>query len=291
MLNSVRYCLRQAAASLTRNFWLAVAAAGIVAVTLLILGAFVLFVGNLSSWTRTVESSIEINAFLEEGADHEKVREAVERLPGVASVTFISKEQALREVRKSLGDRADILEGLDENPLPDTYRIKAARAEDVPSLARSIERIAGVDKVNYGQGIVEKVIAVTRWINLASLTSAGLLGIAAVFLIMTTIRLSVAARQEEIGIMKILGASDWFVRSPFLMEGMTVGFGGAVLATLILSLVYLSLVNQLEKAPLFFLQPVTDREFLLGILGGVICLGLFIGGLGSLISVRKFLRV
>jgi len=291
VLNSVHYCLRQAASSLARNFWLAVAAAGIVAVTLLILGAFVLFVGNLSNWTRTVESSIEINAFLAEGADHEKVREAVERLPGVASVTFISKEQALREVRKSLGDRADILEGLDENPLPDTYRIKAARAEDVPSLARSIERIAGVDKVNYGQGIVEKVIAVTRWVNLASLVSAGLLGIAAVFLIMTTIRLSVAARQEEIGIMKILGASNWFVRSPFLMEGMTVGFGGAVLAALVLSLVYLSLVNQLEKAPLFFLQPVTDRQFLLGIMGGVVGLGLFIGGLGSLISVRKFLRV
>lgn len=291
MLNGAYYCLRQAVVSLSRNFWLAAAAAGIVAVTLLILGAFVLFVGNLSNWTRTVESSIEINAFLADDADQNEVRDAIERLPGVASITFISKEQALREVRKSLGDRADILEGLDENPLPHTYRIKATRAEEVPALARSIERIPGVDKVNYGQGIVEKVIAVTRWINLASLVSAGLLGLAAVFLIMTTIRLSVAARQEEISIMKFLGATNWFVRSPFLVEGMAVGLAGAVLATLILNLGYLSLVNQLEKVPLFFLQPVTDQQFLLGMIGGIIGLGLFIGGIGSLISVRKFLQV
>ncbi|MEW5762341.1 MAG: permease-like cell division protein FtsX [Bacillota bacterium] len=283
--------MRQAVTSLGRNFWLAAAAAGIVAVTLLILGAFVLFVANLASWTRTVESSIEINAFLEAGVDRNEVRRAVERLPGVASLTFISKEQALREMRRSLGERADILEGLDENPLPDTYRIKAERAEQVPALARSIEQIPGVDKVNYGQGIVEKVIAVTRWINLASLVSAGLLGLAAVFLIVTTIRLSVAARQEEISIMKFLGASNWFVRSPFLIEGMTVGLAGAVLATILLNLGYLSLVGRLEEAPLFFLQPVTDQGFLLGIVGGIVGLGLGIGGLGSLISVRKFLRV
>lgn len=291
MLTASYYCLRQAVTSLGRNFWLAAAAAGIVAVTLLILGAFVLFVANLASWTRTVESSIEINAFLEAGVDRNEVRRAVERLPGVASLTFISKEQALREMRRSLGERADILEGLDENPLPDTYRIKAERAEQVPALARSIEQIPGVDKVNYGQGIVEKVIAVTRWINLASLVSAGLLGLAAVFLIVTTIRLSVAARQEEISIMKFLGASNWFVRSPFLIEGMTVGLAGAVLATILLNLGYLSLVGRLEEAPLFFLQPVTDQGFLLGIVGGIVGLGLGIGGLGSLISVRKFLRV
>ncbi|MDP3044017.1 MAG: permease-like cell division protein FtsX, partial [Bacillota bacterium] len=178
-----------------------------------------------------------------------------------------------------------------DNPLPARYRVRTSHAEVVPAVARAIEKMHGVDKVRYGQGYVEKLILITRWVNVAALFAAGLLALAAIFLIMTTIRMSVMARRDEVEIMKYMGASNWFVRFPFLLEGMAVGYLGSKVAVLILGFGYYYLLLQVDQVSLFFVQLVTDQQTLGMLFGALFVLGVLIGGLAGSISIRKFLRV
>ena len=291
-LNSLRYCLRQTVLSIARNFWLATASAAMITVSLLILGSFGLIALNAGQFLQQVESEIEINVFLEDVAPVNDLGRDMRALPGVERVTYVSKEQALEEMRDSLGERRDILTGLeDDNPLPASYRVRTSHAEAVPAVARAIEEMRGVDKVRYGQGYVEKLILITRWVNVAALFAAGLLAMAAIFLIMTTIRMSVMARRDEVEIMKYMGASNWFVRFPFLLEGMVVGYFGSKIAVLILGFGYYYLLLQVDQVSLFFVQLVTDQQTLGMLFGALFALGVLIGGLAGSISIRKFLRV
>ncbi|WP_048817836.1 permease-like cell division protein FtsX [Desulforamulus hydrothermalis] len=293
-LNTLRYFFREAFTSLIRNSWLSLSSVGIVTVSLIILGVSLLLAVNAEKLTQSVESSVEITAFLEENVgrvDRDRIAEAIKSSPEVARLEFVSKEQALKEMKESFGERADILESLEEtNPLPDAFRIKTHQAAAVPAVARQIEQIKGVEQVRYGQGVVEKLLNVTRWIRYVSAVAVTLLTLAAGFLIATTIRMSVFARRREIGIMKILGATNWFVRFPFILEGIVLGLAGGLLAVLAVDLAYLSLINKL-KISLPFIQLVSEPRVILTILGGMAGLGVMIGALGSWFSLRKFLRV
>ncbi|MBO8129096.1 MAG: ABC transporter permease [Peptococcaceae bacterium] len=296
IFNTVWFCLRRTAASLVRNFWLGAASAGMIAVSVAILAAFLLVAVNAGQMIKFLESQVEINVFLSPEAERWELRDRIQSLDGVTSVTFISKEQALKEMAASLGEKADLLTGLeDDNPLPDAFRVRASSADVVPAIAREIEFFPGVDKVRYGQGIVEKIVLIGRWLNVISLGVAALLALAAVFLIVTTIRLSVAARQQEVSIMKFLGASNWFVRAPFLLEGMIIGGTGAIAAVTGIGAAYYYLTLQVARVEklslLWFWQPVTDPQVLLPLAGGLLLLGIIMGGLGSIVSIKKYLKV
>jgi len=277
-----------------RNAWLSLASVGTVTISLLILGISLLLVMNAQAFTRSLESGVEIRLFLDSGLSRVDVRDMereLKKTPGIATVEFISREEALEEMKKNLGDRQDILEGLEEeNPLPDAFRVKAEKADNVPALAAELEEMKGVDQINYGRGMVEKLLAVIKWVRLAGGGLIIVLGVAALLLISTTIRLSLFARRKEIGIMKYLGATNWFVRFPFLLEGMILGFTGAVIASAMIYLGYISLVNRLDEV-LPFVTLVTDRDTLLVVIGGLLGLGVVVGILGSAFSIRKFLKV
>lgn len=292
-LNALWYSSRQTLISLARNFWLAVAAAAMIAVSLTILGAFLLVAVNAGQLMKNIESTVEINVFLHEDADVRGIRNKLGGLSGIEEFIFVSKHQGLREFEQSLGD-SSLLSGLDgdNNPLPDSFRVRAGHADLVPVLARQIAEYPGVKKVRYGEEWLGTLVKVTKWVNIISLGVGALLAAAAVFLIVTTIRLSVVAREEEVGIMKYLGASNWFVRCPFILEGMLVGFTGALVALVGLGLAYYYLVDWLQRETLiYFWYPVTDTQVLMPLLGGLLVLGLLMGGIGSVISLRKFLRV
>lgn len=279
---------------MVRNSWLSISSIGIVTVSLIILGASLLLVVNAEKLAQSVESSVEITAFLEEEVgkvEREKIKDKIEGNAAVDTIEFISKEQALKDMKKSFGESSDILESLEgSNPLPDAFRIKTKTAAAVPATASSLEKITGIEQVRYGQGVVEKLLNVTKWVRLASVVTLVLLTLAAVFLIATTIRMSVFARRREIGIMKMLGATNWFVRFPFMLEGIVLGLTGGLLAILVVDLGYLSLLQKL-KISLPFIQLVNDSQVILSILGSMIGLGILIGALGSWFSLRKFLKV
>lgn len=293
-LSTAKYCFREAFLSIWRNSWLSAASVGVVAVSLLILGSSLLLVVNANSIAGELESSVEISVFLKDGTTPDQIRDIQSKIksrPDVAQVEFVPKEQALEEMKENLGENKDILAGLEEkNPLPDAFRVKAHTVEQVASLASWLESFAGVDRVRYGQDVVEKLLALSRWVRTAGLAAMALLGLAAIFLIATTIRLSVFARRKEIGIMKFLGATNWFVRFPFLLEGMFLGLAGSFIAVVVIYFGYLSLIGSI-KMSLPFVQLVDERRLIISLMQALLALGLAIGAAGSMISVRRFLKV
>ena len=176
--------------------------------------------------------------------------------------------------------------------MPDAFLVKTTDASLVSELTEKIRSLPGVEMADYGEELVARLLKLTGWLNKLFVGVSILLALGAVFLIITTIRLSVLARQEEIGIMKYLGASDWYIRFPFLLEGMAMGRIGTLASTAALGLAYSRLAASLQQdAFAFFIRPVTAVEQLVPIFLGLLCLGTLMGGLGSVISVRKYLRV
>lgn len=294
-LNFISYYLREAFQSIWRNSWLSMASIGVVAVSLFILGSSFLLVLNVNNMVSDLQSRVEISVFVKDKTTPAQVNELGEKLrsmAGVGEVRFISKTQALEEMKEKFGDKKEILAGLEgKNPLPDTFRIKTDGIEMVQPLALQIEKLPQVDQVRYGsRNVVEKLVAFGRWARLIGLAAMILFAAAAVFLIATTIRLSVYARRREIGIMKYLGATNWFVRGPFLLEGMLLGLTGSLLAVTAIYFGYFSLIGAI-KSSLLFMLTVTDPGLILPVLEGLVALGLFIGAAGSIISMRKYLVV
>ena len=294
-ISTLGYYFRETFSSLVRNSWLSLASMGTVTISLLILGSSLLLILNANQLAGSVESTVEISVFLKNSVSYTRVNEIekeIESLPSVTNAQFISKEQALEDMKKNLKDKADILDGLEDknNPLPDGFKVKTRYASQVAGVSIALEKIPGVDQVRYGQGVVEKLLAVTKWVRFAGLITMGLLSGASIFLIATTIRLSVYARRKEIGIMKVLGATNWFVRFPFVMEGIVLGLLGAGLALTALHFVYYELVKQMQIT-LPFIRLVTDKQQILPYMGSLLGLGLVIGAIGSMISMRKFLKV
>lgn len=292
-INSFKYCSRQTFVSLSRNLWLAVVSAGMIAISLAILGAFLLVAVNTNQLMRNIESNVEIGVFLFDGADIQALETKLSSLEGIHSFTYVSKHDGLQEFGQSIGD-ASLFRGLEgeNNPLPDMFRVRARQVGMVPPLAGELEKLPGVEMVDYGEEMVSRVVKITGWVNRISLIVSILLALGAILLIITTIRLSVLARQDEVSIMKYLGASDSFIRFPFLLEGMLMGWIGTLAAIISLGVVYYRLATVLQREALvFFLQPVTSFNQMAPIFGGLLVLGTFIGGLGSLVSIRRFMRV
>lgn len=292
-VNTLAYYFKETARSLVRNSWLSLAAVGTITVSLLILGVCLLLVANTNKIALDLEQKLEIRVFLKQDLSSNQVEQLEKRInlvSGVAGVSFVSKEKALADLRRSLGERKDILAGMKKNPLPDAFQVKMGRPDQIAGAAAQISSLPGVEQVLYGQGTVEKLLLVTRWVRIAGIIIIGALILAALFLISSIIRLSVFARRQEISIMKVLGATNWFIRTPFLFEGVTLGFLGSFVAVALLYFSYCSFVQQVSIfVP--FIPLVADQRLLINLFGGLVGLGLVIGMAGSFFSVRKYLKV
>lgn len=293
-IRTMGYLAGEAMVSLRRNAWLAVASAGTVAIALLILGAALLIVLNTNSVATHLESQVEISVIVKKDLAQDQVAELGNRLRGLAGVKdvdFVSKEQALQKIKENFSDRRGVLEAIKgQNPLPDVFRVKMQKPEQVKPAAREIETMFGVDKVKYGQGVVEKLFAITNWVRLAGSIIIGLLSLAAVFLIYTTIRLTVFARRKEINIMKYLGATNWFIKLPFVLEGLVIGLLGAGVAVAILYFAYASLLETVSLS-LPTLPLTRDWRQLVLVFEGLLGAGVLLGVSGSFIAVRRYLQV
>ncbi|MEW6446592.1 MAG: permease-like cell division protein FtsX [Bacillota bacterium] len=286
---------REAFVSLFRNGWLAASATGMVLVSLFLLGFVTLLALNAAHFSRMVEREIEVSVFLSKEVTPDlvrKIRRELEGIEAVAQVTFVPKEKALEKLKKNLGEKSRLLTGLeDDNPLPDAFRVKPKQASEVSFIAEQAAALPGVEKVRYGEDVVEKLLKITDWLRIAAVALVVLFGLAAVFLTMTTIRFSILNREEEIGIMKLLGATNWFVRGPFILQGIIIGFSGAALAAGFLYWGYSSLVQRVQEAAFIFLQPVAGSGVLLMVFGSLLACGVLLGALASALSVHRFLTV
>lgn len=293
-LRTAVYILQETLRSLKRNNWLNFAAAGTTAVSLFVLGIAILLVVNSEHIASTVESNVEIMVFLEQGLSNDEVRDLrpeITDIPGVEEVRFISRDEALESLERQMGEESNLRQSLGgKNPLPDAYKIRTREPRQVGAVAAAVSELPGVEKVRYGQEVVEKLFRLTHWVRLIGMLIIILLGICAVFLIATTIRLALFARRREINIMKYVGATDWFVRWPFLLEGILLGGVGALVAIGVLYFSYGTLVSKLQET-VSFLPLVKDGRMMLKIFEGLLAAGVGLGVTGSFISVHRYLRV
>ncbi|WP_054693929.1 permease-like cell division protein FtsX [Syntrophomonas palmitatica] len=290
---SLFYFVREAGKSLSRNRLLSFATVSTVAISILILGFALLVTINTTYFMEKLESDVEIIAFLDKSLTPSQISDVkteIKDIPGVKSVNFVSRDEALEKMQKSFGGREyDLKSTLGKNPLPHSYRIKAGEPEQVPKIAARVKKVHGVYKVNYGQGVVERLFKITSWIRIISLIFIILLIFGAVFLIATTIRLAIFARRKEIYLMKLVGSTDWFVRWPFFIEGVTLAALGSIISVAILSLSYGSLIKKMGS--LFFIPLVTDAATLSHVYLGLLITGALLGVIGTWISLNRFLKV
>ena len=290
---ALKNCIRQTAQSLSRNSWFAVITTGLIAISLAILGAFLLLTTNVNQFIRDVESNVEVSVFLNEDANVADVQKKLDNLVNVVEHTFVSKEQGLEEFAETMGDPT-LLRDLrgENNPLPDLIRVHITSPEQVAAAAEEIQLYPEVELVDYGGELVTHLIQTTNSLNLIFLVAGIFIALGAVFLIINIVRLSVVARQDEVSVMKYLGASNGYIRFPFIMEGMVMGWIGTLMAVGLLIVIYTQLVSSLgQDAFLLFFQPVTDMSKLVPIFAGLMIAGTLMSGFASLISIRKNLRV
>lgn len=286
--------LREGWKSLGRNGWMSFAAVSSVTVTLFLLGVFLLLAMNVNNIAFTIEDQVEIRVDLALDAKQDDIRDAenkITAIPEVSQVEFISKEAGLEQLKEDLGD-ASLLEGIEENPLPHSFRVKTFEPQQTASVAAQINELDHVDKTRYGEEFTDQLFNATKTVRNVGIALITLLAVTAMFLIANTIRLTIVARRREIEIMKLVGATNWFIRWPFFVEGLLIGFLGGILPAVVLLFGYNSFIRKVNDAfMLRFLELLPMYPLALQVTLFLLASGALIGAVGSFVSVRRFLKV
>ena len=293
-IRTSEYFVREVIISMIRNRWMTFASIGTVTVSLFILGVFMMIVMNMTRLASELESQVQIAVYLNDALTEEgraEVEEMMRDMNSIAKIEYIPREQAMKRLEERLGDQKYILEALgDSNPLPNSYDVTVKKPEQVQSTAVAIADLYGVDEAKYGQDVASHLFDMTRLLRLFGFVLMVLLAGATIFIISNTIRLTVFARRKEIAIMKYVGATDWFIRIPFILEGMTLGFIGGGLAAISLRSFYSAMVAKIYSTLSFFpLMP--QYPFINYLTIALIISGMVIGTIGSTISLKRFLEV
>lgn len=293
-LQTVEYYFREVIISMIRNRWMSFASIGTVAVSLFILGVFLVLVMNMNKMASSLESQVQISAYLNDEISKEE-RDDIERmtkdLRTVSKVEYIPKESAMKILQDRLGDNRKILDALGEsNPLPNSFLVTVNAAEFVKPTADAVADLYGVEEVKYGQDVASNLFNLTHLVRLFGLILSVILTAATIFIIANTIRLTVFARRKEIAIMKFVGATDWFIRIPFILEGIGLGIIGGTLSAFALRNFYSAMETKIYTTLAFF-PMVEQYPFMNYVTLSLIAAGIFVGILGSTVSLKRFLQV
>lgn len=285
--------IRESLKSLRRNNWMTFASVSAVTVTLLLVGVFIVIMMNLNQLATNIENDVEIKVVADPAADKAAVEELEKQVlatDGVLEVVYSSRDEELNKMIQSFGDELKLYQ--QSNPLGDALYVKAKNPQETAAIAKKIDTYDYTYEVEYGEGKVEKlfnVLTISRNVGLVLILA---LLFTAMYLISNTIRITIVARRQEIEIMKLVGATNGFVRMPFLFEGIWLGVLGAILPMLIISISYYKLYEHwAPKLENELFQLLNTMPFLLQLNGLILFIGVFIGVWGSFMSVRKFLKV
>lgn len=288
------YFIKETYKSIRRNGFMSFASISTVAVSLLVLGMFLMIFLNTNNLAQYLESQVQVSVYMQDSATGKElatVKEKLTKMPGVVKVTQVSKTEALERFKKRLGDQDQLLHSLGkDNPFPNSFEVQVDNPERIKVLTPQIGQLPKVETAKFGQEVVEHLFQLTKILRFGGILLVVFLAMATLFIISNTIRLTVFARRKEVIIMKYVGATDWFIRWPFLLEGMTLGFFGAVIAFILINSIYSGLLERIH-ATLAFLPLLPASPLLLYVDLFLLLAGTGIGALGSYISLRKFLRV
>lgn len=287
---------RESIKSLSRNGWMTFASISAVTVTLLLVGVFLVIMLNLNNFAKHIEDDVEVRVYIDvsaKKADQAALKEEIAKIPEVKSITFSSKEQELNNLIKSMGEDGSAYNLFQQNnPLNDVFVVKTKNPQDIMKVAKKLEKMPNAAKVRYGKGEVEKLfktVEIARNIGIGLII--GLL-FTAMFLISNTIKITITARRSEIEIMRLVGATNAFIRWPFFLEGLWLGILGAIIPITLIMVSYQQIYELVfPKIQNTFVQLLPVFPFTLKVSFILILIGAFIGIWGSVMSVRKFLRV
>lgn len=293
-ISTSEYFIKEVYTSLKRNHWMTLASIFTVVLSLFILGFFSIVILNLNKMADTLESQVQISVYLKDDLSQDEIDDTKNKLnsiEGIQNIKFITRDEAMKNFKERLGDQKFLLDALDDtNPLPNSFSITVTSPEQVKTIADTASALDSVESASYSQDIINHLFNLTHLIRLIGVALIILLTGAAIFIISNTIRLTVFARRKEIAIMKYVGATDWFIRWPFLLEGIFLGFIGGSLATIFLYIIYEQITQEIYDAMAFF--PLIPQHPFIDYIGfAVLIAGIIIGALGSTISLKKFLKV
>jgi cell division transport system permease protein len=290
----IGYFLSETITNLKRNLLMTVAAISTVAISLLLLGGVQILGLVVTNVTGGLEQKVEISAYFRENAsagEIEQLTRDLSDMPTVKAVTFISKEEAFEEYKEIYKDQPEFYENIPPDSLPQSLRISLTDADFTEEVASSIRGAPGLDEVRYGGQIIDRLLQVNNLLTVITFSMSMILLVAAAALIANTIRLAIYARRDEIGIMKLVGATNWFIRIPFLFEGVFAAFVGAVIASLIMVGAQWAVFKNLGEQ-ITFLGPVFSFSTgeIATVVGILFAVGCGIGLIGSGLALRRFLE-
>ncbi|GAE27127.1 cell division protein FtsX [Halalkalibacter wakoensis JCM 9140] len=267
-----------------------------VAVMLLVVGVFLLLIMNVNNVASTIEDDVEIKVYIELTATEEQQEELlteIEELPNIESIVYVDKEEGLDQLIDSLNESGEVFESIrEENPLNDAFVVRATSPQLTEQVAETIEPLANVERVNYGRDFIERLFAVTDLVRMIGLILVVGMLFTAMFLIANTIKITILSRKREIQIMKLVGATNGFIRWPFFIEGLLLGVIGALVPILLIGFGYSYLINNFgARIEIMFFSLVSPFPLVWQVAALLVAIGAFIGMWGSMMSVRKFLKV
>jgi cell division transport system permease protein len=298
-MGRISFFFKEAFGSLKRNYFMTIAALVTVFLSMLVLGGVLVFVFTTDALLGQVEQKVEITVYFKTKPDPSTeqittLQTEIKSWDEVSTCEFISKEDALDRIKEWYADKPEIWENLTSNPLPASLEITLVDPQTADEVKRMIEAEDPenqiIDEVKFGKEIADKLFTFTSGARNFMLIFIVLLGVVAILLISNTIRLSIFARKREVEIMKLVGATNWFIRWPFLIEGVTVGFFGALLAAVTLLVLNGYLAGKL-KASILFLNIPLDAVPFVSVTLVLLGVGVVIGAIGSALGLRRFLKI
>ena len=290
------YFFRQACVSMLNNRLVHSVSIGTITISMLFFGAFSLFFVNVNHWMIEWGESLSLSVYLEDGIDADartEIEATLRHLPGAKIKAFVSKEKAKEELIDALGDQAGLLDALSKNPLPASYEVILKDVKrhtvDPRKIKDILEETRGVNEVQYSEQWLERFDGLFNILKITGIVTGSVLCIAVLFIITNTIKLMIYSRQDEIEISKIVGATDWFVKMPFLIEGAIQGLISGLLALLILFIIYaLFSMRTIHVFGLTVMEVMfLPKNYIIFLLLLSLCLGL----LGSFIAIGRFFKL
>lgn len=292
-----KFLVKEGLNNIKKNAAKSISTLFVIGATMLILGIFIILLENVNNFVNIVEEEQGIQAFIEDGISTEariqKVKEQVEKINGVKSVAYLDKDAAFEDAKKILGDQDYLLEGLEKAEIfPASFIIKINNLKDGQSIQKKLEAIDGIYKVRYSEVTIQTIMTISKVAKISLVIIGTIMLIISVFIISNTIKLAVYSNKREIVIMRYIGATNKFITTPYIIEGIFLGVLGSFISWIFVSLGYILLYAKVPQVAsalgTYGLMPYSKLWYI--VLGFNLLVGLVIGMLGSKFSVKKYLK-
>lgn len=286
------YFLKESLKSFQKNWVISMAAITTVTLSLLVVGFFMMIAFTVNNWMKMTEQKVEVVVFLNDGVPAESIEALQSEIMSwnvVRQVKFVSKDEALERLKQEFKN-SDMLNMIDGNPLPASLEVSLKDPQKANTVVSRLKGRTEIDDIRHDRQTVERLFAFTRMARWIGVIFAALLAFASLVLIANAIRLAIHSRRKEISIMRLVGASNWFIRWPFLLEGIMQGLIGAVISVCLLYVVQVTVINKISQV-LVFLPMGSEQNSFFQLVASLVFAGGLIGASGSALALRRYLRV